>query len=217
MEFKLNGDLIAVFDEKMAVESLLHGNIVMYLGDPMSMDAKRVPGILGGAILLPNIEAMQALVMGDSQTFIMSYTSQLSNDPNVSDMIDTIIGALYKGSNVVFYAPTDAIDLGFLDVLFEFLENSYGLVVQKDVFHGFEYKRSFTPVYLKALYKYGLISLGEFIAYIPNEYIGDIKIMSLILNYMHIPMTDDNLRYILNWRSKIDSAGVIVNPIIKFA
>ena len=216
MEFSFKGELIAVFDHYMAMDSILHGNIVIYLGDPMSTEIRTMAGILVGSVLLPNIDAMQALANDDSFRFIHSYQYQLQTDPYASDMIYSIIGALYKGKTVVFYAPSDCLDLGFLDVLFEFFENNYGLQIQKDIFHKFKFNPSFIPVYLKILYEYNLIRLEEFVAYIPDALIGDDHAMMLILQYMGMEISAYNMKYVRDWHNSIKGSGKLLKPVINF-
>lgn len=79
---------------------------------------------INGAPLIPDVKAMQSLIMGEKDKFCYLYDKQLHEDPVVIEYIETIVCALFKGKTIILYIPEDALNLDIMRFYFNSLRIS---------------------------------------------------------------------------------------------
>lgn len=215
LNLKLPGQLIAVYDWSMAIDAVNHNCSVIYIGDTVGM-AQFQNMFIPGAVFVPSVSAMQALVDGDQKSFTDMYLNQLYIDPVVHEFLDTIVCAMYQGKTVIFYVPKEACEFGYHEILFQFICNVYGLHIQKDRQFPYFQEFGFMTV-IDALYNFKQIDKVSYLAYIPDAILDDANFMSQRLCPMFKMKYDQNsVNYLKNWKHCINSASKPLKSMVSF-
>lgn len=215
LNLKLKGQLIAVYDLKMALDSANHGCNVVFIGDTVGMAQYQNVFIPGGSFV-PNIEAMQALVNGQNENFYNMYIQQLIKDPFVHEFLDTVVCALYQGRTVILYIPENAVDFHYHDILFQFIQNVYGIHTQTDAKHPYFQEFGFIPV-LDALFNYNQIDAITYLACLPDCKLSDEGFVKVRLCPMfHFEMNNDSINTLRVWKESMNASNRPLNMAIRF-
>lgn len=215
LNLKLPGQLIAVYEEKMALDSVNHGCNVIFIGDPVGM-VQFQDIFISGAAFIPKVEAMQMLVNGNRNGFVELYNMQLYNDPIVREFLDTIVCALYQGKTIVLYIPEIAFGFAYHEILFQYISNVYGLYVQKDKHLPYYQKFGYITV-IDALYNFNQIDEVLYLSFIPDEILEDPEFMKRRLCVMFgLEYNRNNVEYLKNWKQCINNANRPLRPMVSF-
>ena len=215
LPLKLPGQLISVYEERMAIDAAMHGCNVIFIGDPVGM-AQTQNVFISGAIFIPKVDAMQMLVNGNKNGFYDLYNQQLYSDPIIHEFLDTIICALYQGKTVVFYVPEVAFGFAYHEILFQFICNNYGLHIQKDARNPYYYEQGFVAT-IDALYNFKQIDEVLYLALIPDIKLDDVNFMKLRLCPMFkMQFNDNNINYLKHWKNSINQANRPLKQVMYF-
>ncbi|MDD3122050.1 MAG: hypothetical protein PHC62_00880 [Candidatus Izemoplasmatales bacterium] len=213
-QFNLKGQLVAVFDEQMALHALKNDCKVIYVGD---MTGVPNPGYIGGTPLIPKVEAMQTLIAGSTEEFQRKYMDQLYQDPFVLDYIETVVCALYSGVTVVLYIPKDAQGFGFHHMLFDMMAHAFGLNIQAGPNIPFTFNPYFIPQILEVLIKRKQITPQWYLYHLPMEFIMDPSMMwNIVLPLMGYEINQKNADYVLDWKRQMEDRQKVLRPLIRF-
>lgn len=134
--------------------------------------------VIMGSILLPTTEAQWAEIDGDIQSYNSLYYMHLSSEP-VAEFINTLIGFVYLGGNIIFYCPDfDASGLDnskYIEFIMNYLESAYGIHLGTTPQDTFRYDITCIPMYYIGIYTMNIIDAITFIreypidAMIPDE------------------------------------------------
>lgn len=215
LNLKLPGQLIAVYDEKMALDAFHHGCTVIVVDDPVGM-ARLQNLFISGAVFIPRVEAMQMLVNGDKNGFFHSYNQQLYSDPVIHEFLDTVVCALYQGKTVIFYIPEVAFGFAYHEILFQFIQNVYGLHIQKDGKMQYFQEFGFMPT-IDALFNFNQINGVVYLAAIPDQKLDDPEFIRTRLCPMFgLEYNNETIKYLRDWKSAINAANRPIRPLITF-
>lgn len=215
LPLQLRGQLIAVFDERSAIESMRHGCKVIFIGDPVLM-AEKQNYFISGAIFLPKVECMQSLVNGDLEVFRNMYMQQLYCEPMIHEFLDTIICAIYQGRTIIFYVPEIGYEFKYHEILFNFIHNVYGLYIQRNAQQRFFYEQGFLAT-IDALYNFKQINEIQYLAMIPDVKLDDPYFLSNRLCPMfHLINNDTSAKALKQMKMQAERSKCIVNQMITF-
>ena len=203
LPLNLPGQLVAVYDERMAIDAAMHGCSVIFIGDPVGM-AQAQNIFISGAVFIPNVDAMQMLINGDKNGFCDLYNRQLYSEPIIHEFLDTIICALYQGKTVVFYVPEVAFGFAYHEILFQFICNMYGLHIQKDAKNPYYYEQGFVAT-IDALYNFKQIDNVLYLALIPDVKLEDMSFMkSRLCPMFRMEFDNNSISYLKSWKNSIN-------------
>ena len=217
LNLKLPGQLIAIYDERMAIDAIRHGCNVIYVGDPVGGNPQINKMFISGAAFVPNVQAMQILINGDKNAFADMYMKQLYYEPVVHEFLDTVICALYLGKTILFYVPIQAMEFGYHELLFQFIHNVYGIYIQRDANHPYFQEFGYIAV-IDALYNFKQIDGIMYLTYIPDVKVNDQEFVKSRL----CPMFGFNFNgqetmdYFKHWKDSINLNNKPLTPVISF-
>ena len=193
----LRGQLWASSDINLVNNALAQGFKVIYLGDPISIDPYYKDKFIVASILVPDYTTMSMQVDGNEDGFVQMYTAALNSRAGV-EMIAAILACLYKGTNILFYIPQEALSLNYVQYLLMFFEYNYGVTAQTKTTQ-FSFNSVFTTKVAQLLYLENLITAYEFII---NADTLDNMVLQKLVNDIH-PMVEDptSIECIINWFS----------------
>ena len=213
----LSGQLIAVYNKMMAIDSRKNNCDVIYVGDMTGLNSYEANMFINGSILIPNVRAMQYLVIDEKNSYRKEYLMQLNTDPNVSEYIETIVCALFKGKTIVLYVPEEALEFNYHEILFQFFRNAVGLNIQKGPNDPFYFDTSYTPQILTILLKYQMIDRWYYLYMMPEELMNDMMFMrNIILPSMGYNYTEENIQFIIGVRKEMDKKNKVIRPAITY-
>ena len=208
----LKGQLWASSDANLVNQALMQGFKVIYLGDPISIDPYYKDKFVFASALVPDYQTMALQVDGNETGFIQMYSAALNSRAAMS-MFSVIFACLYKGTNILFYIPKDAVELNYAKCLLEFLYHNFGIVTQTQTTQ-FEFNPAFTSKIIELLYLDNLVTAQEFL--VLSDTLDDIVLRKLVVELN--PMVDDpnSLECIIEWFSNykkqlIESNRPLVN------
>ena len=213
----LTGQLIAVYNKQMAIDSIKNRCGVIYVGDMTGMSNYEMSMYINGAPLIPDVKAMQSLIMGEKDKFCYLYDKQLHEDPVVIEYIETIICALFKGKTIILYIPEDALEFGYHEILFQFFKNIIGLNIQTGPNNLFYFDSAYIVQVLVILMKYQMIDQWYYLYMIPVQLMNDKSfIINFILPYMGYENNEDNIKLVINIKNKMEMNNKVMRPMISF-
>lgn len=193
----LKGMLAATSDINLVNQALAQGIKVIYLGDPISIDPFYKDKFIVTSALIPDYPTLAMQVDGNDAGFVQMYTASLNSKAAI-DMISIIFACLYKGINILFYIPQEALGLNYATYLLQFLQYNYGVCAQTKT-SKFEFIPAFTNKVIQLLYLSDLVTAQEFL--IHSDTLDDVVLRKLV-SELH-PMVEDptSLECILGWFS----------------
>lgn len=216
MEFFLKGD-ISITDNSQFIMDIVNSPPnskvkVISLEEVPSIDTG-LPNVIGGAILLPPIEAYMAASNGDEALFDQFYVDHLNN-PTVVEFISLLITALYRGTSLILFYPEDDLNLKgkILDMFFK----RYGILIGEIGVRQCDYDVSCTPIFLESIFSTGTMDPFELLYLYPEEaLLTDRLIYKLILAIK--PIGDnyqEKANFIVDLRHKLKEKRNLVVPFI---
>jgi hypothetical protein len=171
-----------------------------------------LPNVIGGALLLPPIEAMMAAVDGDAPLFTQRYVDHLNN-PAVSEMISILITALYRGTNLIlFYSD----DIGIKDKIKEIFWSRYGIGIGEVGQYPATYDVFCTPIHLESIFDIGAIDPFELLYLYPEEALMQDRLIYKLVIAIR-PIGDnyqERAEYILNLRHRLKENRKLIVPFV---
>lgn len=160
---------------------------VLYVSDTEGVDIKQL-GFISGAALVPDYNTLSEYINGNINAFTEKYTIYL-NMPVQSNYIAAILTALVRGINIIFYFPTDTLDLYYPKYLQDFILCNFGITASSRTTQ-FNYDSRFDDKILNFIYTEGAISCNEFLLNCTNA--DQESILKLIHDYQLCPPTGPN-------------------------
>ena len=193
----LRGQLWASADINLAQQSLTQGFKVIYLGDHMSLDPNYKDIFVVATSLIPDYQTLACQIDGDEKAFVGMYLNSL-NSKAALEMFSAIFACLYKGTNIMFYIPQEALGLNYIQYLLDYIRLNWGIQTQtKSTQFGFDV--TFAGRIMELLYLNGLVTAPEFLVY--SETLDEFTLRKLV-DDLH-PMVKDpkNIDDIIGWFS----------------
>ena len=125
---------------------------VLFIGE---LNSQLPPNFIEYSILLPPVEALEAEINGDTQTYNNIYTQHLTYNPYCQEAIATILAAINKGVNIIFYIE-EGNNLSHKDFLMSYFFNVFGITLGSDI-TNFSYKWDYVGIINTIIYTW----LGE--------------------------------------------------------
>lgn len=126
-----------------------------------------LPGAVPGTVFLPPYESMMFLAEGDAVNFRDVYFKYLMNSIEANLFLSIICkSVLIEGNNIVLFVPRDEAQLGFLQVLLEYLINFYGIMLGTDQ-SPFMYNFSYDGSNCERMYINGFMTVEELMINFP--------------------------------------------------
>ena len=170
-----------------------------------------LPNVIGGAFLLPPIDAMMAAANDDEYSFRQLYIEHL-NTPPVMDFISIMLSALYKNISLVLFYPEDDLNLKsyMLDIFFKMFGVAIGEIGSRQC----QYDVTAAPIWFESLLAIGTIDSMEFLYLYPEEaIIPDRLIYNLITAIAPTGNTyQDKVDFILDLRHKLKQNRNLIIP-----
>lgn len=191
------GQLWATSELEMAIQSAQQGFRVIYLGDYMSLDPMYKDAFIVATSLVPDYQTLACKVDGDEKSFVGMYLASL-NSKAAMEMMSAILACLYKGTSIMFYIPKEALSLGYISNLLEYIRLNWGIQTQTKSTQ-FSFDITFMPRIMELLYLNNLATAQEFL--IHSETLNELTLRKLV-DDLH-PMVKDprNLDQIIAWFS----------------
>ena len=125
-----------------------------------------LPNVIGGAFILPPIDAMMAAANGDEEAFYNLYIDHMNTAP-VMDFVSLLISALYRGISLILFFPVDDLDLKkyILDIFWK----RYGIMIGEIGIRPCQYDITATPIWLESTFETGIIDPIQFLQLYPKE------------------------------------------------
>lgn len=181
------------------------------------LSASNNPNVIPGTILLPPIEAQWMEIDGNLEGYLEAYAAHMS-DPNVTMFINSLIGFLYMGGNLIIFCPEfDAGGLesaSYVSFILQYLLANYGLKLGTSI-EPFAYDTNFIPKYLIGLYGIRVIDYKAFLLQFPLELQIPYEVMCQIIldSSIYGDSMEDKVAYINNLRYKSHLSGRIKSVI----
>ena len=194
----LKGQLWATSDLEMVNQAIMQGFKVVYLGDPMFVDPAYKEKFVMASSLTPDYQTMSLQVDGNTEGFLQMYIAALNSKPAM-DMLAVIFACLYKGINVIFYLPKEALSLNYIQYLLQFIEFNFGVTARTKTTQ-FIFNPSYFERIIELLYLNDLVTSHEYL--LNSNSLDDITLKKLVSEYH--PMVEDptNLQQIIAWFSR---------------
>lgn len=125
---------------------------VLFIGE---LNSQLPPNFIEYSILLPPVEALEAEVNGDTQTYNYIYTQHLTYNPYCQEAIATILAAINRGVNIIFYIE-EGNNLSHKEFLMSYFFNVFGITLGSDM-TNFGYKCDYVGIINTVIYTW----LGE--------------------------------------------------------
>ena len=172
-----------------------------------------LPNVIGGAILLPPIEAYMAASNGDEALFTQFYVEHL-NTPVVVEFISLLMAALYRGTSLILFYPED--DLELKGKILEMFYKRYGIAIGEIGIRRCSYDLSCTPIFLESIFSTGAMDPFELLYLYPDEaLLTDRLIYKLVLAIMPIGENyQEKAKYIVDLKRKLKEKRNLVIPFI---
>lgn len=210
----LKGD-IQITDNIDFVREIMYSNIpntkIISLDESCSLPLDH-PNILGGACLLPPMDALIAEADGDEQSFDIIYFNHFS-EPFVEQFVIALIVFLFKGGHLIMYYPE--LDTNIAPKLLQMFWNKYGISIGKIGFNECIYDESCTPIWLGYIYSIDIINPYELLYLYPNDAMIPQQIMDKLLLDIspYGSGYQDKVNFILDLRYKIKEQPKLKVPI----
>lgn len=159
----LKGTIYITYDINLCLANLNQCRTIIIADEP---DQYKIPGSVGGSLLLPPYEAMTAMIDGDDQKFRYTYLDYLKMNYSVDKFISIILQALIAGTNIIFLLDPEAPK--FELILKEFFMMQYGILLG-DSRNPFRFDISYTSFILNKLYAEDDISKEAYLRMFPQE------------------------------------------------
>lgn len=207
----LAGQLWATSDLNMAMQCAANGFRIIYLGDSLSIEPQHKNMFIAASSLVPGYEILSYQIDGNMDAFINSYVDSLNTPPAV-EMMSIILACLYKGTNIVFYVPQDALGLNYVQYLLQFINFNYGITTQTK-----NTQYSFNPAFmgriLELLYLHQLIDNAEFL--MASNTLDEITLRRLVSEYRPNLEDPKDVQSIIKWFSNLKDSMIKENkPLI---
>ena len=124
-----------------------------------------LPNIIGGACLLPPIDAMMAAANGDEEAFYSFYVDHM-NTPAIMEFVNLLISVLYRGTSLILYYPED--DLNLKGHILDMFWKRYGILIGEVSVRQCQYDITATPIWLESTFETGVMSPMEFLRLYPE-------------------------------------------------
>lgn len=198
----LSGQLWATSDINLVQQAIMRGFKAIYLGDPISIDPSMKEHFVTAISLIPDYQTMSLQVDGNIEGFKNMYIASL-NSKAAMQMFSVIFTCLYKGTSIIFYLPSEAAGLNYVEYLLAYIQYNYGITTQT-AFTQFAFNPEFSGKVAELLYLNDLITPQEFL--INSESLDEISLRKLV-NELH-PMVEDptDLNCIIKWFSNYKDA-----------
>lgn len=176
-------------------------------------DVYNIPGKIGGSLLLPPYEALNALVDGDEEAFGYYYFNYLSNDYSVNQFVNIILAAIMSGINIIILTDSNGPD--FSNALRAYFVTTFGLILG-DSSRSFAYDITYVPRILTRLYSEDVIDQKMFLSLYPHEVAFDIFTVRKLAFENNLKFTSDNEMYgYFKKQALILKNGGIIRGVVK--
>ena len=184
---------------------------IISMEDVPSIDIN-LPNVIGGAFLLPPIDAMMAASNGDEAMFDQIYVDHL-NSPTVVEFISLIMTVLYRGTSLILFYPED--DLNLKGKILDIFWKRYGIMIGEIGTRQCQYDISCTPIWLESIFNTGTMDPFDLLYLYPEDaLIQDRLIYKLILAIMPVGDTyQEKANYIVSLRHKLKEKRDLIVPI----
>lgn len=164
------------------------------------------PNVIVGVCLLPPIESLIAEADGDEDLYDIYYINHL-NSPYLQEFIGALIAALYRGKNLLIYAPQMKENIS-IRKLRQHMWSMYGIGIGICGLTGTEnciYDAKCIPIWLNMLYSANVIDPLEFLLNYPNNaQFNNIVMDKLIFNLKPVGNCyKDRIDFILDFQQKL--------------
>ncbi|MGL5330506.1 MAG: hypothetical protein ACRDD7_14640 [Peptostreptococcaceae bacterium] len=197
------------------VQTVMVSNRIIIVGEPDAAFVQST-GAVVGSVLLPPYNAMIARMDNDMNSFSQLYNDYLlQKEP--STFITVILRALYNGTNIVLYCPSDEFTLYF-EELYKHMIYNYGIYIGT-ISSPFNFDPSFAGKICAMMYFYDLFNVQElFIAYPKGVDIPDDIVMKLIgdLNpYVQDITLNGYKQYFFELKERVKIKNTFLSPIMQ--
>lgn len=206
----VTGSIYLVMDVETASVSkqMPKTRIVSLTEEPEYM--KFIPDSIVGSVLLPPYESMIYLTEGDYNNFREVYSRYLMGSPEVDLYLSVIIRAvLVEGINIIIFIPKEEGELGFFQVLADYLFNCFGIVVGSNM-NQFMYNPVYDGSNCERMYINGFMNMEELmINFPPAMQFSPLTIQKLVEemgNQIPLPAGSDIMQYgswLFNYKERI--------------
>lgn len=114
-----------------------------------------------GSILIPSYDAINASIDGDIPRFNALYCEQLSHR-DCDEFLSLIAYALYQGKNIVIYVGEEQTIVPYIDLLADYIRNTFGITIGVDSDMGF-IDFNYFDFWLSKFYLYSFITYADFL------------------------------------------------------
>ena len=182
---------------------------VLFIGE---LNNQLPPNFIEYSILLPPVEALEAEINGNIEVYYNIYSQYLTYTPYCQEAIATILAAISRGINVIFYIE-EGDNLSHKKFLMDYFMNMYGILLGSET-TKFCYDIRFEPIINTILYTWlgdAILPLQVLVDSIPNAMeLKNICIRYGINPFERIAETnnlymkeDQLLRWIDNYKAKL--------------
>lgn len=194
----LRGQLWATTEIDMVNQAMMQGFKVIYLGDPISVDPAYKEKFVMASSLTPDYQTMSLQVDGNIEGFLQMYIASL-NSKVAMDMFAVILTCLYKGINIIFYLPREAVSLNYIQYLLQYIEFNFGITTQTKTTQ-FAFNPSYFGRIIELLYLNDLVTAQEYL--VNSTSLDELTLKKLVTDIR--PMIEDpsNLQQIISWFSR---------------
>ena len=178
---------IDITDDIQIIQNIIFGTpedkgvLIVNLDEDIRMEH---PSVVGGGCLLPPPEALEAEINGDGALYDQIYTKWMFSS-YVYQYMTVLITALYKGRNIIIYAPDlrNRESVTVSKLMMQFYENfglKIGILNTND---QFQYNPAFIPIWCCMMLLIGSITPLEFLILYPvNTAINRFDVIQILFN-----------------------------------
>lgn len=128
---------------------------------------KFIPDSILGTVFLPPYECMIYLSDGDYANFREVYLRYLTGSPELDLFLSVVTRAvLIEGINIVLFVPKDEVELGFFQILAEYIFNCFGIMIGNNQ-APFMYNPAFDASNCEKMYLNGFMDVEELMVNFP--------------------------------------------------
>lgn len=202
------GTIYITYDINLCLANLNMCKTIIIADEP---DSYRIPGSIGGSLLLPPYESLVSMIDGDDEKFRQEYISYLMNDTSVYKFLNIILQALMAGTNIIFLIDSNGPN--FELVLKEFFRLAFGIIIG-DSSNQFAFDITFVPMILNRLYADDDISKETYLTLYPQEILFEPFFINK-LAYDYNLQLNINMHGYFKKKSLILKNGGIIRDVVK--
>lgn len=181
----LKGTIYITYDPNLCLANLNTCKTIVVADEP---DMYKIPGQIGGSLLLPPYEAFAAAIDNDEEKFRNEYFSYLNGNVTVNKFINIILQAVIAGTNIILLLDKEGIKFDM--ILKQYFMMSFGIIIGDDS-NQFTFDMNYIPGILNKLYAEDDINSDYYLTLLPLEIPFDQFIVRKLAYDANIPFIND--------------------------